>query len=256
MKKGINILLAVFSLLILISGYMILRELTAQKQQINEFQTLADLVAEEPVANTPGTLANSPGNGAIGADTPTPAPYRNLQPLFEQNPDCIGWIYIENTAVNYPLMHTPKEPEKYLRKSFSKKSSSAGVPFIEANCTPTCDNLILYGHNMKNGTMFADVTKYRDRDYLEAHPVIEMETAQGIKQYTVFAVIQAKNNDSWYGFHSALDEAEYNSYVADIKERALHDTGITPKYGQQLLTLSTCYGKTKSDRILVIGAEK
>ena len=76
-----------------------------------------------------------------------------------------------------------------------------------------------------------------------------------MKQYTVFAVVYVKNNDGWYDFHTAADEAEYNEKIEAIKRRALYDTGITPKYGQQLLTLSTCYGATKSDRIIVIGVE-
>lgn len=73
--------------------------------------------------------------------------------------------------------------------------------------------------------------------------------------YTVFAVVYVKNNDGWYDFHTADNETEFNEKIEAIKHRALYDTGITPQYGQQLLTLSTCYGATKSDRIMVIGVE-
>lgn len=118
-----------------------------------------------------------------------------------------------------------------------------------------CDNLVIYGHNMKNGTMFSDVTQYRNKDYCTEHPVIEFETAEGMKQYTVFAVVYVKNNDGWYDFHTADNETEFNEKIEAINHRALYDTGITPQYGQQLLTLSTCYGATKSDRIIVIGVE-
>ena len=152
-------------------------------------------------------------------------------------------------------MHTPDEPQKYLRKNFDKEYSNAGVPFLKGFCTLNCDNLTLYGHNMKNGTMFSDITQYRSKDYCTEHPIIEFETTQGLKQYTVFAVVQLKNNDGWYDYHTAADETEFDNKIAQIKSRALYDVGITPTYGQQLLTLSTCYGATKNDRIIVIGVE-
>ena len=91
---------------------------------------------------------------------------RNLTPLFEANGDCIGWICIPNTAVNYPVMFTPEEPQKYLRKNFEGEYSVSGIPFLDGASTPECDNLIVYGHNMKNGTMFSDVTQYRDNSNL------------------------------------------------------------------------------------------
>ena len=125
---------------------------------------------------------------------------RNLTPLFEANGDCIGWICIPNTAVNYPVMFTPEEPQKYLRKNFEGEYSVSGIPFLDGASTPECDNLIVYGHNMKNGTMFSDVTQYRDKAYWEEHPYIEFETAGGLRIYQVFAVVCLKKTDEWYGF--------------------------------------------------------
>lgn len=152
-------------------------------------------------------------------------------------------------------MHTPQEPEKYLRRNFESEYSVSGVPFLEGTSLLNDTNLIIYGHNMKNGTMFSDVTQYRDKAYWEEHPYIEFETAGGLRIYQVFAVEYVKNNDGWYDFHTAADEVEYNDKVSEISNRALYDTGFIPQYGQQLLTLSTCYGATKSDRIIVIGVE-
>ena len=152
-------------------------------------------------------------------------------------------------------MHTPDEPQRYLRKNFDKEYSTAGVPFLKGICTLECDHLILYGHNMKNGTMFSDVTQYRSKNYYLEHPIVEFETAQGLKRYAVFAVVQVKNNDGWYAFHTAADETEYDTKIAEVKQRSLYSAEITPIYGQQLITLSTCYGATKSDRIIVIGVE-
>ena len=97
---------------------------------------------------------------------------RNLTPLFEANRDCIGWIYIPNTAVNYPVMFTPKEPQKYLRKNFEGESSVSGVPFLDGHSTPVSDNFILYVPTMNNGTMFSYITQYSDTSYCQAHPSI------------------------------------------------------------------------------------
>ena len=181
---------------------------------------------------------------------------RNLAPLFEKNTDCIGWVYIEGTAVDYPVMHTPDEPQRYLRKNFDKEYSAAGVPFLKGKCTLECDHLILYGHNMKNGTMFSDITQYRDKAYFEEHPYIELETAEGLKIYQVFAVVCLKKTDEWYGFSCFESKEQYQKAISEIKDRSLYDTGIEPQFKEQLITLSTCFGDSKDSRMVVIGVEQ
>ena len=144
---------------------------------------------------------------------------RNLTLLFEANGDCIGWICIPNTAVNYPVMFTPEEPQKYLRKNFEGEYSVSGIPFLDGASTPECDNLIVYGHNMKNGTMFSDVTQYRDKAYWEEHPYIEFETAGGLRIYQVFAVVCLKKTDEWYGFSCFESKEQYQKAISEIKDR-------------------------------------
>ena len=257
MKKAILFLGIVCVLVFVVAGYKITSELRTQKEEIKDFNELAELITESTETQEQTEPSTKPKSNEPPADTePTSIiSTRNLAPLFERNADCIGWVYIEGTAVDYPVMHTPDEPQRYLRMNFDKEYSTAGVPFLKGICTLECDNLILYGHNMKNGTMFSDVTQYRNKAYYTAHPVIEFETAQGLKRYAVFAVAQIKNNDGWYGFHTADGESEYDAKITEIKSRSLYGTEITPIYGQQLITLSTCYGATKSDRIIVVGVE-
>ena len=226
---------------------MIIYQLVSREEEIKEFNQLAALVSAEEPTVTPVT---TPEGETIQVITT-----RNLDPLFAENPDCIGWIFIEGTTVNYPVMHTPQEPEKYLRKSFYGKRSTAGVPFLEGLCIRECDHLVIYGHNMKNGTMFADLANYISQDYRNDHPRIELETDAGLKTYTVFAVARIKQDDDWYSFHDAPSEAEYTRQISYIQSKALYDTGAVPQYGQQLLTLSTCYGSNKKDRIIVVGFE-
>ena len=255
-KKMLPLLTLLFAVIMVIATVMIVGEVKDSQEAINDFDELAELITDYPVSDE-SESATEPKNSDAEPEPETThgVSTRNLMPLFEKNADCIGWVYIEGTAVDYPVMHTPSEPQRYLRLNFDKEYSTAGVPFLKGKCTMECDNLVIYGHNMKNGTMFSDVTQYRNKDYCTEHPVIEFETAEGMKQYTVFAVVYVKNNDGWYDFHTADNETEFNKKIEAIKHRALYDTGITPQYGQQLLTLSTCYGATKSDRIIVIGVE-
>ena len=263
MKKLLPVFIVIFALVFVFSGVMLIRELAQREKENGEFQELAELVAV-PQPTTPeqerpdGEETASP----LGQTDPKPQNsgktepmVRNLQPLFKRNSDCVGWVYIAGTKINYPVMHTPEEPGRYLKKNFDGKKSAAGVPFLDYRCTLRSDNLIIYGHNMKSGTMFAAITKYKKADYYAAHPTIEFETAEGVKQYQIFAAVRLKMDDSWYDFHIAKTEEEYQQQIARIKEMALYDTGITPAYGQQMITLSTCHGAKTEDRMILVAVE-
>ena len=127
-------------------------------------------------------------------------------------------------------MHTPNNPQKYLRRSFYGEYSQSGVPFLDGRCIPGTTNLIIYGHNMKNGTMFSDLKKYLDDTFLREHPTIELQTADGVQRFTVTEVLKTDIHDQWY-------------------ERISRDDG------KQYLVLSTCYGSAKSGRLLIIATE-
>lgn len=260
MKNPLRISMGLLSLLLsavmAASLWMIVSELYGRQQEQNAFDQLTLLVMpsepEESVASIPTGLPTA----TIGTDSTEPEPAkRNLVPLFEQNRDCIGWLSIPGTMLDYPVMHTPDVPLKYLRRDFFGNRSQSGVPFLDWRCNLTDDNLIIYGHNMKAGTMFAGITAYTDEAYRETHPVIEFETEQGCVVYTIFAVVRLPKTDRWYSFLRAEDEDSFGRAVADIQSRSLYNTGITPSPGQQLLTLSTCYGSHDDDRLVIIGVD-
>lgn len=259
MKNPLRISMGLLSLLLsavlAASLWMICTELWGRQQEQNTFDELTLLVMPtKPEESAESGPTEQPTAEAVNdATEPEPAE-RNLAPLFEQNRDCIGWLCIPGTTLDYPVMHTPDVPLKYLRQDFFGNRSQSGVPFLDWRCTLTDDNLILYGHNMKSGTMFAGITAYRDQNYRDAHPVIEFETEQGCVSYTIFAVVRLRKTDRWYSFLRAEDEDSFCHAVADIRSRSLYDTGITPNPGQQILTLSTCYGSHDDDRLVVIAA--
>lgn len=109
---------------------------------------------------------------------------------------------------------------------------------------------------MKNGTMFSDITQYRNKAYCEEHPYIEFDTADGLKVYQVFAVVCLKKTDLWYNISCFESEEHYHKAILEIKHRSLYDTEIEPYFKEQLLTLSTCFGYSKDSRIVVIGVER
>lgn len=254
-KKITILIITLFSVAALVSAGMIIKEFAERRQDITNFEKLEDLIAT-PETEATTDQDNSSEIEPNPVETECAQSTHNLEPLFEKNADCIGWLCIQDTSVNYPVMYTPQEPEKYLRRNFEGEYSFSGVPFLKGEFPPECDNLIIYGHNMKNGTMFSDITKYREKEFCEEHPCIEFETADELKTYQVFAVVCLNKTDEWYGYSVFENETQYHDVVAEIKERSLYDTKVEPQYGQQLITLSTCYGNSKDGRIIVIGTEQ
>lgn len=181
--------------------------------------------------------------------------------LYLENPDMVGWIHIDGTRIDYPVMQTPADPNYYLKHDFEKRYTDYGCPFMQADCDALCpsDNLVIYGHNMKDGSMFADLSKYRSKDFWQAHKTVWFDTALGSCAYEIFAVIHttvqadAAAAFPFYRFVDAAAPEDFAAYVSACKARALYDTGISAQYGDKLLTLSTCDNITDNGRWLVIG---
>ena len=249
MTKTQKISLAALSVLLsaaaALSGFMVYTQLSDRQKEKEDFAELAELVQTVP------SELSQPGETPSTDNEPESEQKRDLTPLFAQNSDCIGWLCIPGTAVNYPVMHTPENPQKYLRRNFYGAYSQSGVPFLDWRCGLQSDHLIVYGHNMKNGTIFSSLRNYTDPAFCAAHPVIEFQTADGVGKYMVFAVAAVQKTDAWYSFIHAADGAGFSEQTAAILQKSLYDTGITPVYGRQIITLSTCYGSGKNGRLIV-----
>ena len=164
-----------------------------------------------------------------------------IRKMKSENSDYIGHISIPKTGVNYPVMQTKDNPDFYLNHGFDKQYDFKGTPYLSAYCDlKSSDNLIIYGHNINGGRMFGELTKYRDKSFYENHKYLYFETEQK-KLYEIFAVISVDVNAfTYWKFVMAIDEADFNKFVSEVKERSIYKTEIEPKYGEQLLTLSTC----------------
>lgn len=188
---------------------------------------------------------------------------REYNALHEKNPDFWGWIKIDGTVLSYPVMHTPENPEYYLRRDFEGAYSLRGVPFLDGRCYDGCGNYIVYGHYMKDGTMFGSLQAYAKPAYCEEHPTITLNTVNGCEVYTVMAAFysQVYNQEDtgafqYYQYADLSNEADFAAYVEQVKKAALYDTGVNAQYGEQLLTLSTCSYHTDDGRFVVVAKKQ
>lgn len=245
-KKRYRVIFFLLVAVIVLCGFMVGKDLLTQKKEKDEFSELADIVVTE----------EEPGDENQPVDNPKKTKKRNIEKLIAKNGDCIGWIYIAGTEVNYPVMYSVNEPQKYLHRNFYGEYSYSGVPFLDARCSLDSQNLIVYGHNMNNGSMFATIRSYRDKEYYKKHTEIEFETVECCETYQVFAVLSVRTSNDWYGFIDTQSQEEYETFIEKAKSSAMYDTGIMPEYGQQILTLSTCSGGAKDERVLVLAVKK
>ena len=203
-------------------------------------------------------------NSVAPTPMPTPTPKVMLPELVEyykKNSDLIGWLKIDNTPINNPVMFTPNDPEFYLNKDFNKNKTVAGTLFIDANSqisTPNT-NIIIYGHNMKNDTMFGSLSEYANKSYYESHKTISFNTLYETGTYEVFGAFYAKvlkKSDTtsfrYYRYYGASTEDEFNQFVNYVKSVRQYDTGVEPKFGDRFITLSTCSYHVANGRFAVV----
>ena len=192
------------------------------------------------------------------AEPPSPPViHSGLLALHEKNPDCVAWITIEGTVIDYPVMYRPSQKNYYLHRDFNGNHASAGALFIAENCDPDdSDNVIIYGHHMNSGKMFAALNKYKKQSFYEEHKRIVYETLHGSETYEVmFAFttpVYTGHDFEYYAFSKASSAEEFDAFISACRKRALYYTGVTARYGDKLLTLSTCEYSQKNGRMVVV----
>lgn len=179
------------------------------------------------------------------------------QGLSEQNTDMVGWISIEGTVVNYPVMHTPEDSEFYLHRGFDKKYSAYGMIFMDGDCRldGTSPNLLIYGHHMNNGAMFAEIENYDSKEYWQQHPVIEFNTLDEVQEYEVIAAFKqpaANLDEDFKNMLLAETKEEYEKLMNYLKGYRFYDTGMEAEYPDELITLTTCEYTQKDGRFFVV----
>lgn len=181
-----------------------------------------------------------------------------FEELYSQNSDIAGWITIPGTRIDYPIMHTPGRTDYYLKRNFYGDSTSRGSIYAREECDllRPSDNVTLYGHHMKDGSMFAGLMDYRSEAFWEEHRYVSVSSLRQRHTYEIFAVFTTTasvgKGFEYHTFVYAADENDYNDYVNQCKQLSLYDTGITPTYGEKLITLSTCEYSQSNGRLVVV----
>ncbi len=182
--------------------------------------------------------------------------YKNV---YIKNKSVIGWLTIDGTNIDYPVMQTVNN-DYYLNHNFEGKEDNNGSIFMDCNCDAVfrTTNMIIYGHHMKSGKMFGNLKKYESEDYCKEHNLIKFDTIYEKGLYEVMYVFRDTIKDAgnvgfkYYQFFDAASEEEFDSNMKAMAEMSLYDTGVTAKYGDELLTLSTCNGSTSTARFVVV----
>lgn len=218
------------------------------------------------------SLANLKGNTtlAVGAAPTVTIHYTDeedielevleeYQTLYNKNKSLIGWLKIDDTNIDYPVMQTVNN-EYYLDHNYSQEYDRNGSLFLDKDCDVVHrnTNLIIYGHHMKSGKMFGNLNKYSSEDYCKKHSTIQFDTIYERGTYEVMYVFRSRiyNEDEivfkYYQFLDAASEKEFTSNMQEMAALSLYDTGVTASYGDELLTLSTCDNSETDGRFVVV----
>lgn len=256
MRKALCTVLAfVFLVAAMGAGFWFTRQFIESKEKQDSFQELAESVMLTVAASPKPTSTPTPDCTPIPdldpeAPLPTLEAVHDIAALQAMNQDCIGWITVPGTLIDYPVMWTPEDPEHYLRTAFDGTYSSYGVPFMDARCQLDSDNLILYGHNKFDGSMFTSLIHYGDISYFEEHRTILFETLDGVWQYNIFAVCRANAYNS--EIYQSIDFVNKSDFLNVVQVDSQHNVG--PKESsKKFITLSTCDISRQNGRWIVVG---
>ncbi len=243
MKKKkiiIDILILVLLCIMCFSGYKVYKDVKESRESRKRFEELESIMIPQTEQDT--VTAVTAGE--------------KYAPVYEANDHFIGWLSIDDTQMNYPVMQTKSSPEYYLRRDFTKQYNYHGVPFMDYKCTADeSDNIIIYGHNMKDGSMFSAVEDYMKPSFYENHRYIKFDTMNGYGLYEVICVFKIDVTANKFAYYETVDfatEEEFDSFIISAKSLAPYNSGVSAEYGDKLLTLSTCEYTMEDGRCVLI----
>lgn len=190
-----------------------------------------------------------PGDEPAGKEEPQ----LDLNALQAEYPDVKGWLTIPGTAVDYPVMQSSaQDPEKYLRRNYDMKWRMAGSLFFQYDCMPDSRNLVVFGHNMNDGTMFAVLKKMADPKFRQEHPTAVLQTAEGTRTYRIVTALTTDTTQLPFNRTQFAGDEDFLSFAGSM----LAGTGYTAQAGDRLLTLVTCAYDWDRARTVVVAIEQ
>ena len=266
MKKALYIVVIIILIIAFcVSGFLVIRYVLDGKKQASSYDDLANIKNQAQTsiptqAQKPSTATepSKPGYEVIADPTVEGGILQSYAELHDMNPDMAGWIKIEGTKVDYPVMQTSTDnKDYYLKRDFNKNSSEWGCLYAREECDldKPSDNITIFGHNMADGSMFHSLMSYTEKSAWDYNNLIFFDTLKERHIYQIFAVFKTSANVgkgfSYHQFVDAQNETEFNEFVSTCKSMAFYDTGITPKYGDKLICLSTCEYTLNNGRLVV-----
>lgn len=263
----IFMMIIIISLLYILKFYKMSNEATKESQLLNEI----DLETQEEANNNSNDeekkINEADGKASKNIENnniETTERMLKVKKLQKENDDIVGWLEIEDTNINYPVLQGD-DNEFYLNRNYKKEKSEKGSIFLDAkyNWNIQSNNLLIYGHNIINGLMFQDLLKYESQNFYKKHPNIRFTTEKDDKEYEIISVFKSrvyykaeKNVFRYYDFINVETENEYMEFVKNAKKASIYDIEATAKYGDELITLVTCSYHIEDGRFVVIGREK
>ena len=187
-----------------------------------------------------------------------PAMLQQYVGLYEENRDLVGWLSIEGMKIDYPVMQNGDD-KYYLHRDFYGNDSKYGCLYVRKQADLDAGtNFIIYGHNMKDGSMFGDLDLYGKESFFKEHPTVSFDTLYEERTYEIVAVFRSQvyNVDDdvfkYYQFYEAETQEDFEDFYGNIKELSLYDTGVEAKFGDTFLTLSTCAYHVQDGRLVVV----
>ena len=247
-----------------VSAFFVGRYLLEGKEQKDRYNQLASIAAnaQTTVQETTAAAVETTGEteetrAPVTLPTEENGMLSGYKEIYDMNNDTVGWIKIEGTDLDYPVMQTPDEANYYLYRDFDGNDSARGSIYAREECdiNEPSDNITIYGHNMKDNSMFGCLDDYTNKATWENNSLIFFDTLTEYHTYQIFAVFKTSANvGEGFTYHQFVDaetEEEFNEFVSTCKELAFYDTGITPQYGDKLICLSTCEYTLDNGRLVV-----
>lgn len=263
-RKIISIALLVVGIICLIGAIVLFVYYISIDRQTEEDLEAFRLSAKESITTVARDISSLKDdiidNVSENANAAVPNPYTDS---FLANEDMTAWLVVPGTNIDYPVMWTPWDENYYLYRDFDKKDNANGSLILDTDSSldPLTTNLIIHGHNMKSGAMFGNLTDFEDEDYYKDHNQIILYTKECQKNYEIIAVFRSqvykKTDDvfKFYKFFQANTEEEFNDFYDNIKDLSIYDTGVTAKFGDNFITLSTCVYHVTNGRFVVVAKE-
>lgn len=254
--KTALLLILVICLLAIGWEYFVSRRQEARQKALKQ-----ETLREEEPSKTASSQTNETADAStqeVLSEEEEPVILPQYAGLYAKNNDLAGWLSIENTAIDYPVMQCGDD-EYYLHHDFYGNDSKYGCLYVRGKADlADGTNVIIYGHNMKDGSMFGDLDLYQSADFCRERSTISFDTLYEQRTYEVIAVFRSQVYDvdedvfKYYQFYGAHTQEEFDDFYQNIKELSLYDTGVTAQFGDTFLTLSTCAYHVTDGRFVVV----